>query len=147
MIVELTPAALPRLTTRHKRRTTARYAPPSAGRVAASLQLILAVRRRLRVITDGFLPRVVVASGVEEGISRMSGLATPSDPKANVLRRASGSVRAEPELLARVGLFADLSAAELLGMAALMRPRPYARDEVIYLRGDPGTAFYVIVSG
>ncbi len=28
-----------------------------------------------------------------------------------------------------------------------MRPRPYARDEVIYLRGDPGTAFYVIASG
>jgi len=28
-----------------------------------------------------------------------------------------------------------------------MRPRPYAKDEVIYLRGDPGTAFYVIASG
>jgi len=62
-------------------------------------------------------------------------------------RRAATAGRAEPELLARVGLFADLSAAELAGLAALMRPRPYARDEVIYLRGDPGTAFYVIASG
>jgi CRP/FNR family transcriptional regulator/CRP/FNR family cyclic AMP-dependent transcriptional regulator len=56
-------------------------------------------------------------------------------------------VRAEPELLSQVGLFADLSSAELIGLAGLMRPRPYARDEVIYLRGDPGTAFYVIANG
>jgi CRP-like cAMP-binding protein len=56
-------------------------------------------------------------------------------------------VRAEPEALARVGLFADLSPAELGGLAALMRPRAYAREEVIYLRGDAGTAFYVIGSG
>ncbi|HET6315973.1 MAG TPA: Crp/Fnr family transcriptional regulator, partial [Chloroflexota bacterium] len=55
--------------------------------------------------------------------------------------------RAEPALLAQVGLFEDLSAAELAGLAALMRPRPYARDEVVYLRGDPGTAFYVIATG
>jgi CRP-like cAMP-binding protein len=44
-------------------------------------------------------------------------------------------------------LFADLTTAELLELASLMRPRPYAKDEVIYLRGDPGTAFYVIASG
>jgi CRP-like cAMP-binding protein len=50
-------------------------------------------------------------------------------------------------LLSQVGLFADLSSAELIGLAGLMRPRPYARDEVIYLRGDPGTAFYVIANG
>ncbi len=56
-------------------------------------------------------------------------------------------MRAEPELLGRVGLFADLSSAELIGLAAIMRPRAYARDEVVYLRGDPGTAFYVIASG
>jgi CRP-like cAMP-binding protein len=49
--------------------------------------------------------------------------------------------------LAQVGLFADLTTAELVGLASLMRPRPYAKDEVIYLRGDPGTAFYVIASG
>jgi CRP-like cAMP-binding protein len=50
-------------------------------------------------------------------------------------------------LLSHVGLFADLSSAELIGLAGLMRPRPFARDEVIYLRGDPGTAFYVIANG
>jgi CRP-like cAMP-binding protein len=55
--------------------------------------------------------------------------------------------RVDPALLARVGLFAELTADELKELAALMRPRPYARDEVIYLRGDPGLAFYVIASG
>lgn len=62
-------------------------------------------------------------------------------------RRSYATTRAEPELLAQVGLFADLSSAELIGLAACMRPRPYARDEVVYLKGDPGTAFYVIASG
>jgi CRP-like cAMP-binding protein len=57
------------------------------------------------------------------------------------------ATRPEVELLSQVGLFADLSTAELVGLASLMRPRPYGKDEVIYLRGDPGTAFYVIVSG
>lgn len=78
----------------------------------------------------------------------MTGPTTPGDSLRNGFRRSSvAAVRAEPEVLARVGLFADLSAAELAGLAALMRPRSYARDEVIYLRGDPGTAFYVIASG
>jgi len=78
----------------------------------------------------------------------MSGPLTNSDSTRGGLRRSSaGAVRAEPELLAQVGLFADLSSAELIGLAALTRPRPYARDEVIYLRGDPGTAFYVIANG
>jgi CRP/FNR family cyclic AMP-dependent transcriptional regulator len=73
---------------------------------------------------------------------------TQSDStRSSAGRRVSVSTRAEPELLARVGLFSDLSTAELAGLAALMRPRPYAKDEVIYLRGDPGTAFYVIASG
>jgi CRP-like cAMP-binding protein len=57
------------------------------------------------------------------------------------------TARAEPDLLAQVGLFADLSETELVGLAALMRPRPYAKDEVVFLRGDAGTAFYVIASG
>jgi CRP-like cAMP-binding protein len=73
---------------------------------------------------------------------------THSDWGRGFSRRPTGPVvRADPELLARVGLFADLSGAELIGLAALMRPRWYARDEVVYLRGDPGTAFYVIASG
>ena len=78
----------------------------------------------------------------------MSSPLAHSDSTRGVLRRTSSqSVRAEPELLSHVGLFADLSSAELIGLAGLMRPRPFARDEVIYLRGDPGTAFYVIANG
>jgi CRP-like cAMP-binding protein len=73
----------------------------------------------------------------------------PNDPyHSGSGRRAVGATaRAEPELLAQVGLFADLSETELVGLAALMRPRPYAKDEVVFLRGDAGTAFYVIASG
>ena len=78
----------------------------------------------------------------------MSTPTTQSDSTRGGGRRAmASSTRAEPELLAQVGLFADLTTAELVGLASLMRPRPYAKDEVIYLRGDPGTAFYVIASG
>jgi CRP/FNR family cyclic AMP-dependent transcriptional regulator len=73
---------------------------------------------------------------------------THSDSTRGAGRRGVPSgTRAEPDLLAQVGLFSDLSTAELVGLAARMRPRPYAKDEVIYLRGDPGTAFYVIASG
>ena len=78
----------------------------------------------------------------------MSSSGTRGDSMHGGSRRAPAqSVRADLELLAKVGLFADLSSAELIALAALMRPRAYARDEVIYLRGDPGTAFYVIASG
>jgi CRP/FNR family transcriptional regulator, cyclic AMP receptor protein len=77
----------------------------------------------------------------------MSSVQTSGDRGRGVGKRSVGTTRAEPELLAQVGLFADLSTAELQGLAGLMRPRPYARDEVIYLRGDPGTAFYVIATG
>jgi CRP/FNR family cyclic AMP-dependent transcriptional regulator len=78
----------------------------------------------------------------------MGSPSTQSDSTRGVGRRVLASpTRAEPELLAQVGLFSDLSTAELVGLAALMRPRPYAKDEVIYLRGDAGTAFYVIATG
>src|SRR5438552_13524065 len=78
----------------------------------------------------------------------MSAPTTQSDSTHSGGRRVMASItRAEPELLAQLGLFADLTTAELVGLASLMRPRPYAKDEVIYLRGDPGTAFYVIASG
>jgi len=78
----------------------------------------------------------------------MGGLAMGSGATRGSSRRGSTPPpRAEPELLAHVGLFADLSTPELVGLAALMRSRPYAKDEVIYLRGDAGTAFYVIASG
>jgi CRP/FNR family transcriptional regulator, cyclic AMP receptor protein len=78
----------------------------------------------------------------------MSSPTTQRDSTRSAGRRVMASTtRAEPELLVQVGLFADLTTAELIGLAGLMRPRPYAKDEVIYLRGDPGTAFYVIASG
>src|ERR1700738_5154014 len=77
----------------------------------------------------------------------MASLMTSGDSAPGTGRRMVASTRAEPELLAQVGLFSDLSTAELVGLAGLMRPRRYAKDEVIYLRGDPGTAFYVIASG
>src|SRR5579859_2863261 len=72
---------------------------------------------------------------------------TQSDSTRSAGRRITSNTRAEPELLGRVGLFSDLSTAELIGLTSLMRSRPYAKDEVIYLRGDAGTAFYVIASG
>lgn len=77
----------------------------------------------------------------------MGSPSTQSDSTRSAGRRITPNTRAEPELLSRVGLFSDLSTAELVGLAALMRPRPYAKDEVVYLRGDAGTAFYVIASG
>src|SRR5882724_9677437 len=79
----------------------------------------------------------------------MSSPTTPNDAAQNSQGRRGTGTTAQPEpgLLAQVGLFADLTEAELVGLAALMRPRPYAKDEVIYLRGDPGTAFYVIATG
>src|SRR5205807_6265597 len=78
----------------------------------------------------------------------MSSPTTQGDSTRGGGRRVMASItRAEPDLLAQVGLFADLATAELVGLASLMRPRPYAKDEVIYLKGDPGTAFYVIASG
>src|SRR5688572_30269399 len=74
---------------------------------------------------------------------------TPGDStRYGAARRATSSpTRAEPELLAQVALFAELSTAELVGLAGCMRPRAYAKDEVVFLKGDPGTAFYVIASG
>jgi CRP-like cAMP-binding protein len=78
----------------------------------------------------------------------MAGPSTSRDSSRSAGRRTgTTTTRAEPELLAKVGLFAGLTQAELIPLAALMRPRPYGKDEVIYLRGDPGTAFYVIASG
>jgi CRP/FNR family transcriptional regulator, cyclic AMP receptor protein len=78
----------------------------------------------------------------------MDAPATRADSNRSAGRRSMGPTgREESELLAQVGLFGNLTSTELLGIASLMRPRPYAKDEVIYLRGDPGTAFYVIVSG
>jgi CRP/FNR family transcriptional regulator, cyclic AMP receptor protein len=73
---------------------------------------------------------------------------TQGDSARSVGRRLGAPpTRVDRALLAKVGLFSGLAEDELEGLAALMRPRAYARDEVIYLKGDPGTAFYIIASG
>jgi CRP/FNR family transcriptional regulator, cyclic AMP receptor protein len=51
------------------------------------------------------------------------------------------------EALARVPLFAGLPAAELERLGACVRPRQYARGEVIFLEGDVGNGLCVIASG
>lgn len=89
----------------------------------------------------------VVWPGGATADTEMATLMTTGDSTRKTDGRTVGSTRAEPALLAQVGLFADLTPAELVGLASLMRPRLFARDEVIYLRGDPGTAFYVIATG
>src|SRR6266700_4045163 len=78
----------------------------------------------------------------------MGNPATHSDSTRSVGRRLGAPpARVDRDLLANVGLFSGLAEDELEGLASLMRPRAYAKDEVIYLKGDPGTAFYVIASG
>ena len=94
-----------------------------------------------------------IARADERGVGcrqrwRMAWPTASSDSRGNARRKAAAVTNhADPEVLAHVGLFADLTTPELIGLARLMRPRAYARDEVIYLRGDPGMAFYVIASG
>ena len=49
--------------------------------------------------------------------------------------------------LARVPIFAHLTAAELAALDAELRPRRYAAGAVIFQRGDAGDALYVVVAG
>ena len=53
----------------------------------------------------------------------------------------------EEEFLAKVPLFSDLTDEERARLAALLRPRRYARGEVIFLEGDEGTSFCLIAEG
>jgi CRP/FNR family transcriptional regulator, cyclic AMP receptor protein len=69
------------------------------------------------------------------------------DSRDNGARRAGATATVQPEILAEVGLFANLTTAELVGLAALVEPWAYARNEVIYRRGELGTALYVVASG
>jgi CRP/FNR family transcriptional regulator, cyclic AMP receptor protein len=73
----------------------------------------------------------------------------PSDSAAknvpNVDWRATGPV--DPALLTDVEIFSTLTPEEMAALAAGMRFRRYARGEVVFLRGDPGTAFYVVAAG
>lgn len=49
--------------------------------------------------------------------------------------------------LAHVPLFAGLAPAELETLGHSLRPRRYARGDVIFQQGDPGDTFYIIESG
>src|SRR3954452_20812436 len=53
----------------------------------------------------------------------------------------------EDEILAKVPLFSGLPAEERARLARLLRPRRYARGEVIFLEGDEGTALCLIAEG
>ena len=53
----------------------------------------------------------------------------------------------ETEVLAKVPLFSGLPDEELERLGALLRPRRYARGEVIFLEGDQGTALCLIAEG
>jgi len=53
----------------------------------------------------------------------------------------------ETDVLAGSPLFAGLPRAELHRLVGLLRPRQYARGEVIFLEGDVGTALCLIAEG
>src|SRR6478672_10674764 len=53
----------------------------------------------------------------------------------------------EAEVLAKAPLFAGLPEEERERLARLLRPRRYARGEVIFLEGDAGTALCLIAEG
>lgn len=59
----------------------------------------------------------------------------------------TGASQINLQALARVDLFAELPASELAALAACLRRRRFARGEVVFLQGDPGTTLYVIESG
>lgn len=50
-------------------------------------------------------------------------------------------------VLARVGLFTDLSAQELDQLAASLRRRRYVEGQIVFAQGDPGTSLYVVEEG
>ncbi len=53
----------------------------------------------------------------------------------------------ETEILAKVPIFSDLPEEERERLGRLLRPRRYARGEVIFLEGDQGTALCLIAEG
>jgi CRP-like cAMP-binding protein len=53
----------------------------------------------------------------------------------------------ETEILAKVPLFAGLPEEERERLGRLLRPRRYARGEVIFLEGDQGTALCLVAEG
>ena len=50
-------------------------------------------------------------------------------------------------LLKSVSLFAELDDSHLAGLADRLRSRHYARDQIIFAEGDPGTSLCIVESG
>jgi CRP/FNR family cyclic AMP-dependent transcriptional regulator len=53
----------------------------------------------------------------------------------------------EGSLLAQVPLFGQLPGVALDQLAGHLRPRRYARGDVIFYQGDPGTSLYIVQEG
>ena len=49
--------------------------------------------------------------------------------------------------LRNVSLFAELPDEDLEALASSLRTRRYARGQVIFLQGDPGSSLFIIASG
>ena len=54
---------------------------------------------------------------------------------------------ASPLVLAQVSLFGDLSPEELKALANCLQRRRYAKGQIIFQRGDPGTSLYLVEEG
>jgi CRP-like cAMP-binding protein len=54
---------------------------------------------------------------------------------------------AQPAILSQVTLFRALTTDERQGLAACLRRRHYAKGQIIFVQGDPGTTLYLIESG
>jgi CRP/FNR family transcriptional regulator, cyclic AMP receptor protein len=52
-----------------------------------------------------------------------------------------------PDLLAKVGLFAYLSADDLRDLARHLRARTFARNQFVFMEGDPGNGLWIVQSG
>ena len=58
-----------------------------------------------------------------------------------------GANTAWPAVLSQVVLFTALSAEEHRALAACLRRRQYAKGQIIFVQGDPGTSLYLIETG
>ena len=58
-----------------------------------------------------------------------------------------GTKAAQPATLSQVTLFDALTEDERQGLAACLRRRQYAKGQIIFVQGDPGTSLYLIETG
>lgn len=58
-----------------------------------------------------------------------------------------GTSIVQPAILSQVTLFSALTEDERQGLTACLRRRQYAKGQIIFVQGDPGTSLYLIQSG